>query len=123
MEFLNNQPIYLQIADTLCENILRKEWKEEDRIPSVRDLAVQFEVNPNTVQRTYSWLQEKDIISNKRGIGYFVAKGAFKRTLNMRKTDFVDQTCPRIFQTLELLNIRFQDLKTIHEKWKLSNKK
>ena len=68
MEFPGNQPIYLQIADNLCENILRKEWKEEDRIPSVRDLAVQFEVNPNTVQRAYTWLQEKDIIANRRGI-------------------------------------------------------
>jgi len=122
MDFLETQPIYLQIADTLCEHILRKEWKEEDRIPSVRDLAVQFEVNPNTVQRTYSWLQEKDIIRNKRGIGYFVAKGAFKRTLNMKKVDFVDKTCPRIFQTLKLLNIRFQDLKSIYEEWKLSDK-
>ena len=120
MEFQQSQPIYLQIADTLCEQILRRELTEGDRIPSVRDQAVRLEVNPNTVQRTYAWLQQTGVIENKRGIGYFVAPGALKLILDIRKADFINHTCPRIFHTLKLLNMNWQDLNKIYEKWKSS---
>ena len=80
MEFLDNQPIYLQIVDSIYESILRKEWSEGERIPSVREFAVSLEVNPNTVQRSYSYLQQKGIILNKRGIGYYILEGAFQLT-------------------------------------------
>ena len=75
MEFKDTQTIYLQIADHFCENILRKKWNPGDRIPSVREMAVNIEVNPNTVMRTFNYLQDKGIIFNKRGIGYFVSDG------------------------------------------------
>ncbi|HRN58369.1 MAG TPA: GntR family transcriptional regulator, partial [Agriterribacter sp.] len=52
MQFKDSQSIYLQIADYVCEKILLGEWKAEQRIPSVRELAVQLEVNPNTVMHT-----------------------------------------------------------------------
>ena len=73
MEFGDSNAIYLQIADQLSENILLRKWSPGDRIPSVRELAVSVEVNPNTVMRTFNYLQEKGIIYNKRGIGYFVS--------------------------------------------------
>ena len=53
MEFGKDQAIYLQIADLICENILSGEWAAETKIPSVRELAINLEVNPNTVMRTY----------------------------------------------------------------------
>ena len=76
MEFRENQPIYMQIADYFCNNILSTEWKQDEKIPSVREVAVIMEVNPNTAMRAYTYLQEKEIIYNKRGIGYFVAPEA-----------------------------------------------
>jgi hypothetical protein len=59
MEFRENQAIYLQIAELICERILLKQWASEDKVPSVRELAVQLEVNPNTVMRTYDFLEQK----------------------------------------------------------------
>jgi DNA-binding transcriptional regulator YhcF (GntR family) len=63
MQFNNSsQAIYLQIADHICEKNLLAAWQAEEKIPSVRDLAVQLEVNPNTVARTYDFLKQRDII-------------------------------------------------------------
>ncbi|HDP67213.1 MAG TPA: GntR family transcriptional regulator [Candidatus Marinimicrobia bacterium] len=116
MEFQKDQAIYLQIADLICENILSGEWAEEERIPSVRELAMTTEVNPNTVMRSYTWLQDKGIIQNQRGIGYFVAPGALEQTRNLKKEEFINTQLPYLFKMMDLLNISFDDLKTIHAK-------
>jgi len=76
MEFNQNKPIYLQIADGILEKILSSELKEGDRILSVRELGAELGVNPNTVMRSYEKLTLDGIIYNQRGIGYFVADGA-----------------------------------------------
>jgi len=65
MDFGDSNAIYLQIADQLSENILLRRWNPGDRIPSVRELAVSIEVNPNTVMRTFNYLQDKGIITIK----------------------------------------------------------
>ena len=75
MEFRGHQAIYLQIVDYVCERILLKVWKAEEKMPSIRELAIELQVNPNTVQRSYDFLQEMEVITNKRGIGIFVEKG------------------------------------------------
>ena len=111
MEFNNNQAIYLQIADMLCEKILLKVLKQDERIPSVRELAVQLEVNPNTVMRTYEFLQGMDIIINKRGVGYFVAPDGIAKATYYRKSEFLQKELPQIFKTAALLNISFDELK------------
>ncbi|MBU0712945.1 GntR family transcriptional regulator [bacterium] len=115
MEFEKEQAIYLQIADLICENILSGEWTEEERIPSVRELAVATEVNPNTAMRSYAWLQEKGIIQNRRGIGYFVSGGAVEKTRTLKKEEFINNQLPQLFKTMDLLNIRFDELKTLYD--------
>lgn len=117
MDFESRQPIYLQIGEYICENILQKRWTEGDKIPSVRDLAVSVQVNPNTVMRTYTHLQEKGIIFNKRGIGYFVNKDAFKEVHTLKVEDFVKQELPRLFETMDLLGLDFDDLKKLYEEY------
>ena len=112
MEFRDNQTIYLQIADHFCENILLEKWKPGDRIPSVREMAIEIEVNPNTVMRTFNYLQDKGIIYNKRGIGYFVSDDGLQKTKALRKEDFVQQELPRFFKAMALLNISMDDLNT-----------
>lgn len=111
MEFNNNKAIYLQIADMLCEKILLKVFKQDERIPSVRELAVQLEVNPNTVMRTYDFLQGLEIISNKRGVGYFVSSDGIAQATNYRKSEFLQKELPQLFKTAALLNIGFDELK------------
>ena len=78
MEFKNNKSIALQIADNLSERILNGAIAIEEKIPSVRELAAEMGVNPNTIVRSYAELQSKNIISNQRGIGYFVSNEAKK---------------------------------------------
>lgn len=111
MKFIKPKAIYMQIADYLCEQILAAELKGGDRIQSVREMAAQVEVNPNTVARTFTYLQEQDIIYNKRGVGYFVAEDALAKTKALKKTAFIKQFLPEVFKLMELLEISFEDLK------------
>ena len=112
MEFRDNKAIYLQIAEYVCEHILLEKWKTDEKVPSVRELAVDLEVNPNTVMRTYELLQSKNIITNKRGIGFFVADEALTNVKSYRKTQFMDDELPVFFRNLYLLNIGFDELQT-----------
>jgi len=117
MEFGDSNAIYLQIADQLSENILLRRWNPGDRIPSVRELAVSIEVNPNTVMRTFNFLQEKGIIYNKRGIGYFVSDDGFEKTKALRKENFINQELPRLFRELRLLNLTIEDLSSFYRQY------
>ncbi len=119
MDFNENQAIYLQIADYFCENILLKKWQEGEKIPSIREIAVQVEVNPNTAMRTFSYLQEKGIIYNKRGIGYFVAENGYEKTLELKKEQFIQEELPQMFRTLDMLRMDFKDLEKFYHTYKL----
>ena len=115
MEFAPSQSIYLQIADHLCERILSGTLKEGERIASVRELAEASQVNPNTVMRAYSYLQELGIIRNQRGIGYFVDPEAREKTRKLKKASFIKRELPRVFRTLDLLGMTSADLKRLYE--------
>ena len=79
MIYQNERAIYVKIADRLCDDILSGKYKEEERVPSIRELAAEYEVNTNTVLRTFDILQRDEIIYQKRGIGVFVSHGALRR--------------------------------------------
>src|SRR5690242_3849845 len=121
MQFRESIAIYLQIADYICERILLKQWKAEERIPAVRELAVQLEVNPNTVMRTYEFLQSQNIIHNQRGIGYFVSAEGMKNATQYRKTEFIEKELPTIFRNIYLLDMDVEELKPRYEKFKKQN--
>ena len=119
MEFKDNEAIYLQIANKVSENILLGKWKEEDKIPSVRDLASEMQVNPNTVIRTYEFLENQQIIYTKRGLGFFVSKGAVGKIKKYKRESFLDSDLPEFFKNMLLLGIevseiskRFEDFKS-----------
>ena len=118
MEFKEKKSIYVQIADYICENILKGKWSPGDRIPSVREFAVEIEVNPNTVMRSYSHLQEEEIIFNKRGIGYFVSEDSVEKIMNVKKDEFVKNELPYFFKVIDMLNIDFESLKLMYEDYK-----
>jgi GntR family transcriptional regulator len=73
-EFNNNQPIYLQIMQRLCRQVVRGELKAGDKLPSVREMAVQTGVNPNTIQRVYTELERLAIAETRRGLGSFITE-------------------------------------------------
>lgn len=117
MEFKDKQAIYLQIADYICEQILLGKWPPGERIPSVRDLASMMEVNPNTVMRTYDFLQNNEIIFNKRGIGYSADEHANGKILAYRKERFLTSELPEVFKNLYLLDIGIDELHSLYRKF------
>jgi len=116
MDFKSTQPIYQQIAGYVCDKIISREWPEGERIPSARDLGVMLEVNPNTVIRAFEKLQAENVIANRRGVGYFVEEGAVKHILLNRRREFMNDTLPELFATMQLLDI---DADEITKSWQI----
>ncbi|PVY42855.1 GntR family transcriptional regulator [Pontibacter virosus] len=121
MEFKENEPIYLQIAAHVSDQILLGKWAAEEKIPSVRDLAVTFQVNPNTVMRTYEQLQNQEVIYNKRGLGFFVMPDAVKKVKAQRKERFLQQDLPAFFKNISLLEIDLEEIQKRYEAYKSEN--
>ena len=113
MIFSNDKPIYIQMADRLCDEILSGVYKDDDRIPSVREYAVLLEVNTNTAVKAYEQLAREEIIYNKRGLGYFVTAGAKKEIKKARKQEFMKQRLPELFRQMQLLDITIEDIQKV----------
>src|SRR5690606_34072072 len=111
MDFNPNKAIYLQIVDHICEQILLNTWSVETKIPSVREMAVELGVNPNTVMRPYDFLQQHNINTNKRGDGFFVTANAISETKKYKKEDFMKEDLPQEFKNIYLLDISLEELK------------
>ena len=105
MNFSAEKPIFLQIADAICDRILSGELKGEDRIPSVREYGADIGVNPNTMMRSYEKLTADGVIYNKRGIGYFVSPDAREQILILQRREFLEKDVPAIKQRLALLGL------------------
>lgn len=110
MDFRKQKPIYLQIAERLMEQVLAGQLTADDRVPSVRDVATQMGVNPNTVMRTFDYLQGEAIIYNRRGVGYFVASDARDRIMALQRKEFLEEELPVIRQKMQLLGIGVEEL-------------
>ncbi|GAA4270957.1 GntR family transcriptional regulator [Aquimarina gracilis] len=117
MDFDNGKPIYLQIVDFFYENILIRKWQEDERIPSVREVAMMVEVNPNTAIRAFNHLQELEVIYNKRGIGYFVSKNGYDTVLEIKKKEFIGVTLPDVFKEMMLLDVEFEEVKNSYDQY------
>lgn len=114
MDFNNDKPIYLQIVEYVYERILQNEWKEEEKILSVRDLGAELAVNPNTIMRSYEKLQQDEIIYNKRGIGFFVVTNAINKIKEQRKESFKQQELMQVLHTARLLGITEHEISTLY---------
>ena len=117
MKFKESKSIYLQIAERICDEILQVQYKEEERIPSVREYAATVEVNANTVVRSFDYLQGQDIIYNKRGLGYFVAQEGRERILGLRKEVFLKEELPEFFRQLKTLDISMKDVEKLYKEY------
>lgn len=117
MNFKENKAIYLQIADRICDEMLREQFKEEERIPSVREYAAVVEVNANTVMRSYDYLQTQGVIYNKRGIGYFVSAGACELILSLRKDYFLKEEADYFFRQISTLGISAKELTDMYQEF------
>ena len=114
MEFREKKAIYIQIAEHVCDQIMLKNWNPGEKLISIRELAASLEVNPNTVQRTYDLLQQLNIISNKRGVGYFIDTLAEDKIVSFRKEQFFKEELHQFLKTIYLLKI---DIKEINDQY------
>jgi GntR family transcriptional regulator len=122
MEFNDKQAIYLQIVEYIYDRILTGEWKEDERVPSVRDLAGELQVNPNTVMRAYELLQNAEIIENKRGIGNFLSNKAKTSIISARRNNFLKNEMPVLFRNMQLLGVSMEELAEYFNSYHKNNK-
>lgn len=112
MDFKNNKPIYQQIIDYCFNKILAKEWIEETKVPSVRELALELSVNTHTVLKAYEYLQTEEIIYAKRGLGFFLAPQALSHVNTVRRNEFYETTLHELFNEMDRLQISIEDIIT-----------
>ncbi|POY38398.1 GntR family transcriptional regulator [Solitalea longa] len=117
MQFREQQAIYLQIVDYACEQILRGIWLPEQRIPSVRELAITLEVNPNTIMRAYEILQDETICSNKRGVGFFTSLDTYEKVQLYKRKQFIENDLPPLFKNMHLLGISIRELEERYQNY------
>lgn len=115
MNFKPNYPIYLQVADFICEKVLKNEWRDGDKLPALKDLAVTTSVNPNTVIKGLGYLVDNNILSTQRGVGYFLTENARNITLDLKRRQFIEEVLPGVFDSMDLLGIGLYDLTQIYE--------
>lgn len=105
MDFSSNKPIYIQIADNICDRILSGEMTPGSRIPSVREWGASIGVNPNTVARSYEILTDRQVIYNQRGIGFFVADDGAEKVLEAERKRFLEEELPAFASRAALLGL------------------
>ena len=115
MNFKDNKAIYLQIADRIGDDVLSGKLAVEAKIPSVREMAAQIEVNANTVARTYEFLQQSGIIYTKRGLGYYVAPDARDTIVRMRREQLMQGEMDYFLGQLKAVGITPADLAKLYQ--------
>ena len=109
-EWNNGQPIYRQLRDRVVEMILDGVLKEGDPLPSVRNVAAEYRVNPLTVLKGYQQLVDEQLVESRRGRGMFVNSGARELLLRGERQKFLAEEWPRVHATIQRLGITADEL-------------
>ena len=109
-EWSDNQPIYRQLRDRVVAMILDGVLKEGDPLPSVRNVAAEYRVNPLTVLKGYQELVDEELVESRRGLGMFVRDGARTLLLKGERQRFLEQEWPRIEETIQRLGLTAEEL-------------
>lgn len=106
----DNQPIYWQLREKTVAAILDGTLSEEQPLPSVRQVAVDFQINPLTVSKAYQSLVDDDLVEKRRGVGMFVRSGARKQLLASERERFLTEEWPRLAHRIKGLGLSIEDL-------------
>jgi GntR family transcriptional regulator len=109
-EWNDNQPIYRQLRDRVVAMILDEVLKEGDVLPSVRNVAAEYRVNPLTVLKGYQELVNEQLVESKRGLGMFVKAGARNLLLQSERQKFLAEEWPRVSATIQRLGLKSEEL-------------
>ncbi|MEK5236996.1 GntR family transcriptional regulator [Paenibacillus sp. FSL L8-0470] len=111
IEFDNNQPIYIQIMNYIKGEIITGKLKPGDKIPSVRELAAELQINPNTVQRTFQELEREEIVETRRGMGRYVT--GREETIMTIKKEMAQDVLDRFIRGMEELGFQGEEILTV----------
>lgn len=106
----DNQPIYRQLRDKVVAMILEDVLKDGDALPSVRNVAAEYRLNPLTVLKGYQELVDDDLVEKKRGLGMFVTAGAKTKLLKNERQRFLDQEWPLVVASIDRLGLSLEVL-------------
>ena len=109
-EWNDSQPIYRQVRDRVVAMILEEVLKEGDPLPSVRNVAAEYRVNPLTVLKGYQELVDEGLVESRRGLGMFINSGARNLLLKGERQKFLKEEWPRVEATIERLGLKPEDL-------------
>ena len=109
-EWNDNQPIYRQLRDRVVALILDGVLKDGDALPSVRNVAAEYRVNPITVLKGYQQLVDEELVETKRGLGMFIKSGARDLLMRDERQKFLDEEWPRVFATIQRLGLEPKEL-------------
>jgi len=109
-EWNDSQPIYRQLRDRVVAMILDGLLKDGDSLPSVRNVAAEFRVNPLTVLKGYQELVDEDLVEKKRGLGMFIKEGARHRLRQDERKKFLAEDWPRLYATIQRLGLTLEEL-------------
>ena len=109
-EWNDSQPIYRQLRDRVVAMILDGVLKEGDPLPSVRNVAVEYRVNPLTVLKGYQQLVDEGLVESRRGLGMFINAGARSMLLQGERQKFLGEEWPRIHAIIQRLGLKAEEL-------------
>lgn len=115
IEFKSIKSIYLQIAENIRNQIMEGTLKPGDRVTSVRDLAAEYEVNRNTLLKTFALLENDGIFDSKRGVGFYISENANEIIYQSKRAEFFKEEYPEFLQKAKFLNLKSEDLKEFIE--------
>lgn len=110
MKTTDSRPIFIQIKSWIEDRILIGKWSADEQLLSVRELSVEFNVNPNTVVRTYERLIVDGTIYSVRGVGFFVSKDASQAIIERRRKEFYDVTLQAFIDQMNLLGVEIEEV-------------
>ncbi len=106
----DNTPIYRQLKARVVEMMLDGLLKPGDALPSVRQIAADFQLNPITVSRAYQELADEQLVEKKRGLGMYMTDGASEKLLDSERTRFLNEEWPAVLERLDRLGLNASDL-------------
>ncbi len=117
IEWSDGAPIYRQLKERVVAMMLDGVLKPGDALPSVRQVAAEYQLNPITVSRAYQELADESLVEKRRGLGMYVTEGASKRLLVSERERFLTEEWPQILERIQRLGLDSEELLDPKRKW------
>ncbi|WP_330945915.1 GntR family transcriptional regulator [Thermomonas sp. LB-4] len=117
VEWSDSAPIYRQLKDRVVAMMLDGVLKPGDALPSVRQVAAEYQLNPITVSRAYQELADEQLVEKRRGLGMYVTEGANARLLQSERERFLREEWPLVMERIQRLGLSIQELLEPQQKW------